>query len=362
VIVMPLKSKSFRGDPKLEAAAVSHPSHITLGATGIHVSKVQRALIQLFDQAAIERAELSEAKYGPTTKQTVQAFKSQDGKEIVNKSYQPSPDAIVGIMTMAELDKQLGDKESSDPDFLFFRDEQKAMVKSDIRRSKVMVEEALRRLRLVSGIGADGGMIVTPRNFRYYDTRLKVLKVFRINSFSNDDLPVSLEIDRQFRSEVSGYNGMPDSGGDFAEQMRFSRLLENFVKLRASLDAPFDKEFYTMGTFRGTPLGFFAAFVDANRPTDTTVRFTRSYFDAQIIATEDDRAVTIAHERCHTIFRANGHPGTGDNPFCVTPHLGDPNVTTADDALMNPYCYEWLIKALQPSYIARVERHNGCGT
>ena len=38
---MALQSSLFRGDPKLEAAAVSDQAHITLGATGPHVKKIQ---------------------------------------------------------------------------------------------------------------------------------------------------------------------------------------------------------------------------------------------------------------------------------------------------------------------------------
>jgi hypothetical protein len=43
---MHLQSQLFRGDPKLEAAAVSDAAHIVLGTTGEHVRKMQRALIQ----------------------------------------------------------------------------------------------------------------------------------------------------------------------------------------------------------------------------------------------------------------------------------------------------------------------------
>ena len=42
---MGLQSKLFRGDPKLEAAAVSNPAHIVPGAIGDHVRKIQKALI-----------------------------------------------------------------------------------------------------------------------------------------------------------------------------------------------------------------------------------------------------------------------------------------------------------------------------
>ena len=44
---MPLKSKLLSGDPKLEAAAVSNPAHILRGATGPHVAKIQRALLEI---------------------------------------------------------------------------------------------------------------------------------------------------------------------------------------------------------------------------------------------------------------------------------------------------------------------------
>lgn len=359
---MALQSKSFGGDSRLEAAAVSDPAHILRGASGEHVSKVQRALMQLFDEANIERAELSDAKYGETTEKTVKAYKSRKGKEVINHTYQQSPDSIVGKMTMAKIDGELVEKEKDDPDYFFFKDDQKALVKDDIARAKVMVANVVARLRLVGGIGKDGGLVIMPRNYLYYETKLKILNVFHINSFREDDLPAPADVVQRLTREFSGFKGLPEQAGDISDQLGFSILLENYANLQASLDRPFRREFYTMGTFRGSPLSFFAAFVDARNPKDETVRFTRHYFDEQIMPTQDDRAVTVAHERCHTIFRANGHPGTGDNPFCVTPHLGDPNVTSSEEALMNPYCYEWFIVAMQPAYLPRQNRNNGCGT
>ena len=59
---MPLQSQLFRGDPKLEAAAVSDPAHIVPGATGEHVRKIQQALIAL-DGAAIA----ADGNYTPAT-------------------------------------------------------------------------------------------------------------------------------------------------------------------------------------------------------------------------------------------------------------------------------------------------------
>ena len=101
---MALKSQLFAGDPKLEAAARSNPAHILRGAIGEHVSKIQKALIQL-DEAPISKAELSAKLFGETTENSVLAYKRK--RKIINFSYQKQADPIVGIMTMAALDKEL---------------------------------------------------------------------------------------------------------------------------------------------------------------------------------------------------------------------------------------------------------------
>ncbi|HEU5138019.1 MAG TPA: peptidoglycan-binding domain-containing protein [Steroidobacteraceae bacterium] len=98
--LMALQSQLFRGDPKLEAAAVSDAAHIVPNATGAHVRKIQVALIQL-DGAAIE----PDGKYGPATAAAVLAFKRK--RNIINRSYQTQADNIVGKMTMATLDSEM---------------------------------------------------------------------------------------------------------------------------------------------------------------------------------------------------------------------------------------------------------------
>ena len=92
---MALQSKLFRGDTKLEAAAVSHQSHIVPGARGPHVGKIQLALNQLDD------AKLTpDLAYGPKTAAAVRAFKQK--RKILN--FQGRIDDIVGIKTTAALD------------------------------------------------------------------------------------------------------------------------------------------------------------------------------------------------------------------------------------------------------------------
>ena len=99
---MGLQSQLFRGDTKLEAAAVSDPAHIVQGATGPHVGKIQLALIRL-DGAAINQ----DSAYGPTTAAAVSAFKRK--RQILN--FQGKIDDIVGKKTIAALDSEMLAKE-----------------------------------------------------------------------------------------------------------------------------------------------------------------------------------------------------------------------------------------------------------
>lgn len=99
---MGLQSQLFRGDTKLEAAAVSDPAHILPGAAGPHVGKIQLALIRL-DGAAINQ----DSAYGPATAAAVSAFKRK--RQILNS--QGKIDGIVGKKTIAALDSELLAKE-----------------------------------------------------------------------------------------------------------------------------------------------------------------------------------------------------------------------------------------------------------
>lgn len=104
---MPLSSQLFRGDAKLEAAAVSDPSHITQGAKGPHVGKIQQALITL-DGATLA----VDQSYGPATAGAVRAYKQ---KRKIFGPGQSSADSIVGKLTMAMLDSEMLAKERNQP-------------------------------------------------------------------------------------------------------------------------------------------------------------------------------------------------------------------------------------------------------
>src|SRR5579885_3222356 len=101
---MSLQSRLFSGDPRLEAAAVSNPAHITPGAIGEHVGKIQQALIAI-DGADINIDELSGKRYGPSTANAVLSYKKK--RNIINLTYQTQADNIVGKMTIASLDSEM---------------------------------------------------------------------------------------------------------------------------------------------------------------------------------------------------------------------------------------------------------------
>lgn len=101
---MPLTSRLFAGDPALEACLIKDPAHLIEGTRGPHVNKVQRALV-LLDGAEIRGTEISGQIYGPSTSKAVLAYKTK--RSIINRSYQQTPDNIVGKMTIAALDKEM---------------------------------------------------------------------------------------------------------------------------------------------------------------------------------------------------------------------------------------------------------------
>jgi len=101
---MSLQSRIFQGDARLKAAAVSDPAHITPGAVGDHVVKIQIALM-LLDGTWVADHEMRAGIYGRTTAAAVLAYKTKRG--IINRSYQSQADDIVGKMTIAAMDREL---------------------------------------------------------------------------------------------------------------------------------------------------------------------------------------------------------------------------------------------------------------
>jgi hypothetical protein len=105
---MPLVSNLFKSNRALEACAVQDSAHVTLGAIGNHVAKIQLA-ISVLDGFVIDRNELQMQRYGRSTAAAVLAYKKK--RQIINRSYQNAPDDIVGKMTIASLDQEIRRRE-----------------------------------------------------------------------------------------------------------------------------------------------------------------------------------------------------------------------------------------------------------
>lgn len=101
---MALTSVLFRECKELQACAVSHPAHVTPGAKGEHVARIQKAL-DVLDDAVIDEEELLTRTYGKSTAAAVLAYKK--ARAIINPSYQTQADNIVGIMTIKAMDEEL---------------------------------------------------------------------------------------------------------------------------------------------------------------------------------------------------------------------------------------------------------------
>ena len=114
---MPLRSRLFAGDRRLEACLVDDKAHLTPGTRGDFVSKVHTALF-LVDGLNVAAAELKAQLYGASTAKAVLAYKRK--RHIVNRAYQQTEDDIVGKMTIAALDQDVALREARPADFPLF--------------------------------------------------------------------------------------------------------------------------------------------------------------------------------------------------------------------------------------------------
>jgi hypothetical protein len=101
---MPLVSKWFRDNERLQKSLLSDPAHVVIGDVGPHVTLIQGALIAL-DGDLISADEFSTETYGKSTAGAVLDYKTRRG--IINHSYQTQADNIVGKMTIRSLDDEM---------------------------------------------------------------------------------------------------------------------------------------------------------------------------------------------------------------------------------------------------------------
>jgi hypothetical protein len=101
---MPLTSRLFAGDARLEACLTQDSAHLTIGTKGEFVGKVQAAL-EYMDGARIDETELATDTYGQSTADAVLAYKTK--RQIINRNYQQTADNVVGRMTIERLDREM---------------------------------------------------------------------------------------------------------------------------------------------------------------------------------------------------------------------------------------------------------------
>jgi hypothetical protein len=149
-------------------------------------------------------------------------------------------------------------------------------------------------------------------------------RIDRIRSLLSNIFSILLDADMDARTNI--------------DQVRLDTLRGNFQRVRNGFDVFFPKVFHDL------PNEILAAWTSRNF-NDATVNFAPRYLDLTAV----DQAVTLVHERAHTVLRINGHPGTGDSPICIVPHEGKKGLGF-DDAIRNAYCYEWMAISLHPLY------------
>lgn len=101
---MTLGSNLLRDNERLAACETTDAAHVVLGERGEHVRLIQIAL-KAIDGYAIAATELANRQYGPSTANAVLAYKKK--RNVINRSYQSSPDNVVGKMTIVSLDRDM---------------------------------------------------------------------------------------------------------------------------------------------------------------------------------------------------------------------------------------------------------------
>jgi hypothetical protein len=104
-----LSSRALRDCAPLQACLNHDSAHITTGATGPHVLRVQQVLTLLgevpLSQWHAFTMEAKAQRYGPCTASVVLSYKRK--RRIINSAYQTQADNIVGKMTIRALDDDM---------------------------------------------------------------------------------------------------------------------------------------------------------------------------------------------------------------------------------------------------------------
>jgi hypothetical protein len=287
---------------------------LRIGMTGPDVKTLQQDLNRVM--TGPPGPLVDDGKFGPLTDGRVRAFQ---------RAAYLTPDGIVGPQTRAALAAVLAigpPAPATNADFVGFSDEQIKTVKEDIERARGFLDQVLDALAFVPFLKRSP----TP------------LAHEALNNIYHVD----------FTQDLGTPGGLVAAGFAGADLLVLSRA---FRAVRRSLDVTFPKVFHPPGSPPPAPnAGFFSAFVETVK-FEPTMHFSERYFDPVFTPDGKSRALTILHERAHTVLRLAGHPGTNDNGFPDgKPHKGSRLVRDFNTALRNAYCYEWLTESLQPGY------------
>jgi hypothetical protein len=294
---MSLQSIQFRGDPALEACLTKDSAHIIPGHTGVHVGKIQTALITL-DSASIETSELSGKLYGSSTASAVLKYKQR--RRIINPRYQATADNIVGKMTIAALDNELVTSRSANP--------------------KTAANEA------------------KPLALKWVSNAIFVLNA-RIRSLGNRFGPSNLALVSFPQIRIHFHIDRLKSGA--TEAVSLQRLESNYQKIKIQLlnsdpifrsvdDATAARE--TAGQFRpGVILGAYTFPLKS-------VSFTSHFLSLGPNA----KAATILHELGHFISPSIGHIGGESGPAYDNSNF--------ETAINNSHCYPNFATHVTPPF------------
>ena len=229
---MPLQSDLLKGDSLLEDCLVRDSAHVTPGASGDHVSKIQSAL-SILDHISINSSELSSKTYGPAIVAAVLAFKRK--RSIINFTYEKQVDNIVGKMTIKRMDDELARSSPAVAKDLAVLDKPAAenLVRVALRNVASLAKdlELLGRasvnlgtppwdalathFHLLPAVTSSLGRAVTNDDLNFLrDNFQGVLNVFFNSAFTFDNGPPAIP-------------GSPASG-TFAAKIRFSPLYKDF--------------------------------------------------------------------------------------------------------------------------------------
>jgi peptidoglycan hydrolase-like protein with peptidoglycan-binding domain len=295
---------------------------LRIGMVGQDVADVQAALNGA--PSSLDPLDV-DTIFGPLTRARVIEFQNQNGL---------SPDGIVGPLTLAALAGS-GPPSPSSSRFSGFNGEQVDALQAALARATVMLDTVNTKLSFSS--------VIIP-TLPIIDTKRKLLNIFKINLLTAAELasPAAATV---FKTATGGTLPNAADPVEFvADTIQFIQLRINFATLRKSFDQQFNLVFEPGEKIRD-------AFVIGKDPT---MHIGQTFFGEPI---PDDPPAILCHERSHTVLPnmpQGVHPGTGDAPFNTNGTLVVPDegcdAVNQDQAMINAFCYEYAVLAMQPNY------------